>query len=516
MATIKGSNYQEKIKTLSELREVLGPRPRKKKIIMCHGTFDIVHPGHIRHLTYAAEKADILVASLTCDDHIVKDNIRPFVPEDLRAINLAALEMVDYVIIDRNATPIENLHHLQPDYFAKGYDYFSDGIQPRTQLEMEAIESYGGEIIFTPGDIVYSSSRLLDLEPPRIAADKLKVLMVSEGVTMDNLRQALDAFARLKTHVVGDTIIDSYSYCTLIGGGTKTPTLSVKHEKQIDFIGGAAIVAKHLQRAGAQVQFSSVMGDDDFKDFILADLDSCGIDCRVSVDASRPTTQKHAYIANNYKMLKVDKVDNRSINDKIVRELGNSIATSDAEGFIFSDFRHGIFNPHTIPELVQSVPEGAFKVADSQVASRWGNILDFQGFDLLTPNEREARFALADQDSVIRPLALKLYRKAQCRYLILKLGERGLLTYRADAHVDFRAFITVDSFASHVADAVGTGDALLAYSTLALMATQSEVIASILGAMAAAVACEEEGNKPVDPDEVRAKIDAVERLIRYG
>jgi|GEM_PF-25172 len=93
--------FKRKIKTREELRAIIGPRPRVKKVIMCHGTFDLVHPGHIRHLIYAKSKADILVTSLTTDQHISKANFRPFVPEALRAMNLAALEIVDYVVIRR-------------------------------------------------------------------------------------------------------------------------------------------------------------------------------------------------------------------------------------------------------------------------------------------------------------------------------------------------------------------------------------------------------------------------------
>jgi hypothetical protein len=63
------------------------------------------------------DHADVLVASLTSDSHINKANFRPFVPQDLRAMNLAALECVDYVIIDDNETPIENLKVIQPDFF---------------------------------------------------------------------------------------------------------------------------------------------------------------------------------------------------------------------------------------------------------------------------------------------------------------------------------------------------------------------------------------------------------------
>ena len=111
--------YRHKIKSAEELRDIIGPRPRKK---MCHGVFDVVHPGHIRHLLYARSKADLLVASITADHHITKGTHRPHVPQDLRAVNLAAFEVVDYVVIDKNAKPIENIRIIQPDYFAKGFD----------------------------------------------------------------------------------------------------------------------------------------------------------------------------------------------------------------------------------------------------------------------------------------------------------------------------------------------------------------------------------------------------------
>src|ERR1041384_6496928 len=113
------NDFRRKIKNREELRAAIGARPRSKTVIMCHGTFDLVHPGHIRHLMYAKSKADVLIASLTSDAHINKANFRPFVPQDLRAMNLAALECVDYVIIDENATPIENLKFIQPTSFPK-------------------------------------------------------------------------------------------------------------------------------------------------------------------------------------------------------------------------------------------------------------------------------------------------------------------------------------------------------------------------------------------------------------
>ncbi len=508
------ATYERKIKTREQLRALLGPFPRQKKVIMCHGTFDLVHPGHIRHLIYAKSKADILVTSLTSDQHIAKANFRPFVPQLLRAMNLAALEIVDYVVIDENPTPIENLKFIQPDYFAKGYEYNKGGLHPKTKEEFDALASYGGEILFTPGDIVYSSSHIIESEPPNLAADKLHMLMAGEDVTFAELHRTLERFRGLKVHVVGDTIVDSYTYCTLIGGNTKTPTFSLKFEEQVDFVGGAGIVAKHMKTAGADVRFTTVLGDDALRDFVLKDLADYGVRCEAVIDPTRPTTQKNLFTTGGYRMLKVDKLDNRPISERVQQQFLASIRAGGDDAVVFSDFRHGIFNPQTIPTLTAALPAGPLRVADSQVASRWGNILEFQGFDLITPNEGEARFALGDQDSTVRPLALELYKRANCRYLILKMGERGLITYRAP-NPEVRSFFTVDPFTDKVVDAVGAGDALLAYATLSLRATGNPVIASILGTVAACLACERDGNNPIDPADVRKRLHHIEKLIRY-
>jgi rfaE bifunctional protein kinase chain/domain len=339
--------------------------------------------------------------------------------------------------------------------------------------------------------------------------------MDSEKLTFKSLRKALERLKRFRVHVVGDTIVDSYTQTAMIGGQTKTPTMSVLYERRDDYIGGAAVVAEHLRAAGAEVVFSTVLGDDVLKDFVLQGLKKRGVDCRAIIDSTRPTTQKNAIVAEGYRLLKIDTLDNRSISDEIVGKLSGAIRKVPADAVVFSDFRHGIFNRRTIPQLVDAIPKKRFKVADSQVASRWGNITEFKGFDLITPNEREARFALADQDSGIRPLASALYDEAKCKTLILKLGERGVLTCRSSDHESLDSFIVIDSFVDRVVDAVGAGDALLAYATLGKLASGSDAVATILGSMAAACECEVDGNIPVTPQDVGRKIDAVEKQVNY-
>lgn len=194
-------DHRHKIKTMEALKAAIGPRPRQETVIMCHAMFDIVRPGHMRHLMYAKGKADVLIASLTADAHATKAAFRPCVPQELRAENLAAaFEFVDYVIIDPHPTSIEHIKVLQPDFFAQGYEYFADDIQPRTQEEIETLEAYGGEMVFTPCDFVYSSSALTESSAPKIGIEKLLALVESENLGFSDLRRAL---RQLRERVTG-------------------------------------------------------------------------------------------------------------------------------------------------------------------------------------------------------------------------------------------------------------------------------------------------------------------------
>ena len=505
------NRYGYKIKTVDELVSITGPRPREKKVVMCHGIFDIVHPGHIRHLLYAKEKGDLLLASLTCDEFVGKGEGRPYVPQDLRAVNLAALEMVDYVLIDPRPEPLANIAVLEPDVFVKGFEYSGSGVHPKTQQEMDMVASYGGEFLLSPGDVVYSSTQLLAHHEPPLKLAKLVTLMQAEGVTFNDLHQTLDRMRGTAVHVVGDMIVDKYTYCGLLGPSTKTPTLSVRYEESKLFVGGAGVVAKHLRSLGADVTLTTIVGGDEAATFVADDLSEWGVHLNLLCDTSRPTTVKERYWVGGYKLLQVDKVDNSPLPAKYVDEVCDLLQENRAKVVIFSDFRHGLFQSSSIHPLIDAIPHEAMKVADSQVSNRWGNILDFQGFDLITPNEHEARHALGDQDSGIRSLAYRVLAEAQAKQLILKLGDRGLLAYRRPVG-EPRSFFSLDTFVQSLVDAVGAGDAMLAAVTLGLVCGGNLVQSAILGNVAAAIECASEGNVPVPNDAVHRECSALEAL----
>lgn len=503
--------YNYKIRELPELKKLL-KKKKNKKTVLCHGVFDVVHPGHLRHLAHAKTKGDILVVSLTADRFIKKGTYRPHVPENLRALNLSAFEMVDYVVIDRHEKANYILKYIKPDFYAKGFEYFSKGLPKATKDEIKVVESYGGKMFFSPGDYVYSSSKFLQSSLPELNFEKLFLLLDKNKISFNDLKKTLKSYSKLKVHVIGDTIVDTYTRTSFIGGQTKTPTFSLLKQKEDNFIGGAAIVASHLKKSGADVTFSTVLGNDQLGKFVIRELKKIKVKIKPIIDSFRPTTNKNSFTTGIYKLLKVDTLDNTPINENILNKLCLSIKNTKTDIVILSDFRHGIFNLTSIPKLINSIPKKTFKVADSQVASRWGNILQFKKFDLITPNEREARFALADQDSPIGSLSYLLQKNAKYKNLILTLGDKGIFCSSKSRKNDY---FSIDSFAKSIVDAVGSGDALLAYSSIALKLSKSLVQAGIIGSLAAAKACEYDGNQPVSIEEVIEKINDIEKKVNY-
>lgn len=494
--------YKKKIITAVHFNKI---KKKKKNVALCHGVFDLVHPGHLRHFVHAKSKADILVVSITDDKFVNKDNYRPYVPAYLRAINVAAYEIIDYVIIDNNKEPLNIINKIKPNFFVKGYDY-SNRDNPKTLKELQAIKKYGGEMIFSPGDVVFSSSKFINKKKPDLSKDKLKLILDNEKIGINKLKKTLDNFKDIKVHIIGDTIIDIYQDTVLIGGQTKTPTPSLAIADQSTYLGGAGVVAKHLKEAGAEVTFTTIVGNDKFSKFVKNQLKKYKIKSNLIEDISRPTTLKKVILNKDHRLLKLDTVDNSPINDEILTKICNLIKTIKSEIIIFSDFRHGIFSKKTIPNLKKAIPRNVFSVADTQVASRWGNILEFKNFDLITPNEKEARFALFDQDSHVKNLATDIFKISKCKNLILKLGERGIISSKAKNLSKKENFYVLDSFTKDPADPVGAGDALLAYSALSLYSSKSLAISSIIGSVAAAIECEIDGNLPIKKEEIFSKL----------
>ena len=133
-----------------------------KKIVHCHGCFDLMHPGHIKHFQAAKKMGDILVVTITPDKYVDKGTGRPVFNETLRAESIAALECVDYVSINKWPTAKDTLRLLKPDIYVKGQEF--EKLEDKTgkiQQEYAVVKEIGAEIKFTH-EIVFSSTQLLN------------------------------------------------------------------------------------------------------------------------------------------------------------------------------------------------------------------------------------------------------------------------------------------------------------------------------------------------------------------
>jgi rfaE bifunctional protein nucleotidyltransferase chain/domain len=150
-----------KILELDVLAEKLADlKSRGKKIVHCHGCFDMMHPGHIKYFQASKEMGDVLVVTVTPDQFVDKGPDRPVFNQNLRAESIAALESVDYVAVNRWQTAEETLRLLLPNYYVKGQEF--EKLQDKTgkiQKEVEVVREIKAEMRFTH-EIVFSSSKL--------------------------------------------------------------------------------------------------------------------------------------------------------------------------------------------------------------------------------------------------------------------------------------------------------------------------------------------------------------------
>ena len=137
---------------------VTAQRAAGRSVVFTNGVFDLVHPGHVTYLAAARDEGDVLMVAVNSDRSVQanKGPSRPILPEVERAELLAALDVVDAVVIFDDETPATIVAALQPDVLVKGADWAHDAIVGR-----DTVEARGGRVVrieVVPG---YSTSRIV-------------------------------------------------------------------------------------------------------------------------------------------------------------------------------------------------------------------------------------------------------------------------------------------------------------------------------------------------------------------
>jgi len=469
------------------------------KRVFVNGDFNILHPGHLRLLKFAKESGDYLTVALN-NDTINKKGVN----EEIRLESINATSYVDEAFILEQSV-LEYIKEAKPDVVVKGKEH-----EDKDNPELEILKQYGGKLIFSSGEIGFSSLDLLydNFSNPISNIVHSYQFIKRHSVLANNIEKTIDNFKKLNVLVIGDTIIDEYITCDPVGMSQEDPTIVVTPLSSKKFIGGAAIVASHAKTLGASVSYISVTGDDINYDFTKQYLEELEIDIALFKDTTRPTTLKQRFRAQNKSLLRVNHLKQHDISieieEKILTKIKNIKENIDL--IIFSDFSYGVLTPKLISQIEAiASQQNIFIVADSQSSSQIGDISKFNNMLLVTPTEREIRLALNDFDSGLVVISEKLHKKSKNKYVVTTLGSEGILIYNSNK--DELLTDNISALNQNAKDVSGAGDSFLTSASMALCMGASIWEASYLGSICAAIQVSRVGNIPIKKDEVLRELN---------
>lgn len=494
---------QQKIVALDELaRLVSEARKTGRKVVMCHGCFDLLHIGHIRHFRQARQMGDLLVVTVTPDRFVNKGPGRPAFAEALRLEALAALDVVDYVALNRWPQSVETLKLVKPNYYVKGMEYkdAAKDITGGITLEREAIESVGGELVFTD-DIVFSSSSLINRflsDYPQEVTDYIAAFR--KRYTAQDAIGYLQQAAKLKVLLVGETIIDEYQYCEAIGKSSKEPTLAVRDLQTRTFPGGILAVANNVAAFCDQVGLVSQLGDIDSREAFVREYLNPKIKTDFLIRSNSPTIVKKRVIEHYFftKMLEI-----YTINDALQGTKDNRAFCAKLEELvpqfdlvIVVDFGHSLMTREAIDIVSRDAKFLALNVQTNAGNMGYNMISKYPRADYITLAEKEMRLEARDMRGDLERIIPQVAGRLNCPRVVVTRGRVGSICYDRTEGISH-----IPALARTVVDRVGAGDAFLSISALcAVQGAPLELagfVGNVVGAWAVSTVCNERAIEPM-------------------
>ncbi len=468
--------------------------------VFVSGHFNVLHVGHLRLLRFAKECGTRLTVAVESDKVAGK---AAYISQDMRLEAIKSIPWIDDAFIfDEPITEV--IERIKPQVVVKGKEHeFSDN------PEMAVLEKYGAKLIFSSGESLFSSIDLIRKEISFLETHSISVpgdFISRNKLSIRNLSLLIKKIAKLKVCVIGDLIIDEYISCEALGMSQEDPTIVVTPIDYVKFIGGAGIVAAHAKGLGADVDFISIVGDDELKKYANDKFTDYGINHKLIVDSTRPTTLKQRFRCKGKTLLRVSHLHQNPISQqlqlKILSEVEKGIEFCYL--LVFSDFNYGCLPQNLVDKIISLCQnKKIFLAADSQSSSQDGDISRFKNMHLITPTEREARLSIKNHDDGLVILADKVLAVSRAKNIILKLGSEGILTYISENERNEGIFTDrIGALNSSPKDVSGAGDSLLISSSMIMAAGGSVWEASCIGSLAAAIQVGRVGNTPLKATEL--------------
>ena len=507
---------RKKILSLEELNKLLGDlKFSNKTIAHCHGVFDLLHIGHIRHLKEASELADILIVSITSDRFVNKGINRPEFNFNLRAEVISSLSFIDFVIVSDFPTAIEMISIIKPNYYVKGPDYSDDSkdISGGIIEEKRKVESYGGKIYFTK-DIQHSSSNLLNKYFSKLSDETIiEINEIKSRLSFEHIFSEIEKMNKLSVLVIGEAIIDEYQYCSAIGKSSKSPTLAVKLDHSELSLGGSLSIAKHLEDFTNNVSVISTVGDDYYSREFIPKKISPNLDLNLVISKDQKTIIKRRFVETYFfhKLLEVyDSIGcnlSKSENEYLLDTLERLISKYDV--VLIADFGHKMMSNEMIDIVQNSSKFLSVNVQMNAANTGFNTLSKYSKADYVSITESELRLDYRDNDSYVNDLINDAADRLGTNLFSVTRGSLGSIVHsKSDGIYSIPALIN----SNDVIDRVGAGDAYFAItSVLASLQPHPEML-GLLGNMSAAYATRiVSNNKSINKLEI---IKSIESLLK--
>lgn len=460
---------QSKILTIAEI----AARTRKMRadglvVVQAHGTFDLLHLGHVRHLEAARALGDVLVVTITADRFVNKGPGRPVFTEALRAEMLAALHFVTFVSIAEAPDAISAIEAIRPNVYAKGNDYQNpDGdVTGKITLERNAVEAHGGAIGFTD-EITFSSTELINrhfnLFEPHVR-EHLSGLRDDGG--LDSILGYIDKIKDYRVVFVGDAIIDEYHYVLPMGKPPKEHIIATRYQDRETFAGGVFAAANHVASFCKEVHIITCLGSHESHEELIRSSLKPNVRLHAIQRPNSPTTLKRRFVdpSSMRKLFEVYHMNDEPLTEDLDRQLESYIGEicPTADVVISTDFGHGLIGPEMVDHLVASSPFLAVNTQSNSANMGYNLVTRYPRADYVCIDGPEARLALSDRISTAGDIVYHLSKRLkECPKLIVTQGKHGCITFARDEG----AVHTIPAVARKVVDTVGAGDAFLSITS---------------------------------------------------
>jgi len=485
-------------KALSKIISKL--KSKGKKVVLCHGVFDLLHIGHIKHFKEAKGMGDVLVATITQDKYVNKGPNRPIFSLNTRMESIAALRDVDYVAPNIFTNAAQLIKMLKPNIYCKGKDYRNYNLDITDQIKKEAsaIKSVGGKIIHTKAEL-FSSSKIINQTSLNLSEEQknfLKNIKKRKEFNTDNkILNIMNSFSNLKVLVIGESIIDEYVYCEALGKSGKEPILVLRDMYKERYLGGASAIAKNLSSFCKKITLLTNIGQrNEEKHFITNNLQK-NIKTIFLKKKRSPTITKKRYIEhiNKTKIFGVYTLNDQPLDIEQEKIFNNKVLKyiNRHDLVIVSDYGHGLISANTAASIVK---KSKFAAVNTQLNSSnlgFHVISKYLGANLITINETEMHHELRNKTEDRSSLIKKLSKKLKSNYTHVTSGEEGSTIYNYTTN----EILSCPAFAKKVVDKVGTGDSMLAMLAISLYKKLDVKFSMFLSALVAAHNIQDMANK---------------------